>query len=114
MLTGFVIASVAAGGLPVLIAPLPFRVLLDVRYPPRTKEVYHADRIAPNSNAALYKSPFALKAARGPESNDASMIQVYPSQTTLGPASSDDSALHWMPERGARSLASTVDPQSTQ
>ena len=39
MLTGFVLASVAAGALPVLLAPLPFRALLDIHYPLRARPI---------------------------------------------------------------------------
>jgi len=35
MLTGFVLTSAVAGGLPVMLAPLQFRALLDLRYPVR-------------------------------------------------------------------------------
>jgi len=35
MLTAFVLTSVVAGGLPVMLAPQPFRALLDLRYPAR-------------------------------------------------------------------------------
>lgn len=34
MLTGFVLANVAVGGLAILTAPLPFRGLLELHYPP--------------------------------------------------------------------------------
>jgi hypothetical protein len=34
MLTGVVLANVAVGGLAVLTAPLPFRGLLELHYPP--------------------------------------------------------------------------------
>ena len=38
MLTGFVLTSVAAGGLSVMTAPLLFRALLDLRYPAQAGE----------------------------------------------------------------------------
>src|SRR4051794_1698791 len=44
MLTGFVLTSVVAGGLPVMLAPLQFRALLDLRYPARAGEADQGGR----------------------------------------------------------------------
>jgi hypothetical protein len=38
MLTAFVLTSTVAGGLPVMLAPLQFRALLDLRYPAQAGE----------------------------------------------------------------------------
>ncbi len=38
MLTGLVLTGIVAGGLPVMLAPLQFRALLDLRYPAQVGE----------------------------------------------------------------------------
>jgi hypothetical protein len=64
MLTGFVLANVTAGALPLLLAPLPFRVLLDVRYPPKTKKVHPEERTVAASNESPHASSHHLETVR--------------------------------------------------
>ena len=64
MLTGFVLASVSAGALPVMLAPLPFRVLLDFRYPPKTKKACPEERTVAASNGNPHASSHELETVR--------------------------------------------------
>lgn len=64
MLTGFVLASVSAGARPVMLTPLPFRVLLDVCYPPKTKKARPEERTVAASNGNPDASAHELETVR--------------------------------------------------
>jgi hypothetical protein len=66
MLTSFVLTSAVAGGLPVMLAPLQFRVLLDLRYPVRAGEADRGSRpIHDGFDAAPVRRVLHPEAARG-------------------------------------------------
>jgi hypothetical protein len=52
MLTAFVLTSIVAGGLPVMLAPLQFRALLDLRYPAQAGEADRDSRTIHNGFGA--------------------------------------------------------------